>query len=149
MIDVGVAYQENTDRVIEVIREVDAEARRDEAFAGGLVGDLEVMGVNELGDSAVTVRVRIKTLAGYQWGVRREYLRQIKLKFDEVGIEIPFPHMTVYFGEIRGGNTSPAHVRIDAEDTTIDAEIVEEEVSSGVVEKRPDAGPDAGGISPD
>ena len=149
MIDVGVAYQENTDRVIEVIREVDAEARRDEAFAGGLVGDLEVMGVNELGDSAVTVRVRIKTLAGYQWGVRREYLRQIKLKFDEVGIEIPFPHMTVYFGEIRGGDTSPAHVRIDAEDTMIDAEVVEEEVSASVVEKRPDAGPDAGGISHD
>jgi small-conductance mechanosensitive channel len=149
IIDVGVAYQENTDRVIEVIREVDTEARRDEAFAEGLVGDLEVMGVNDLGDSAVTVWVGIKTLAGYQWGVRREYLRQIKLKFDEVGIEIPFPHMTVYFGEIRGGNTSPAHVRIDAEDTLIEAEAVEEAPDAGDVEQKPGAGPDADGMGRD
>lgn len=146
MIDVGVAYQENTDRVIAVIREVDAEARKDEEFAGRLAGDLEVMGVHELGDSSVTVRVRVKTLAGFQWGVRREYLRQIKLKFDEVGIEIPFPHMTVYFGEIRGGNTAPAHVRIDAEDTLIETEVVEETSDPGNVARDSDAGPDADGI---
>ncbi|MBC6439732.1 MAG: mechanosensitive ion channel [Rhodospirillales bacterium] len=116
VIDIGIAYQENTDTVIEVIKEVDAEARKDAEVAEKLSGELEVLGVNELGDSSVTVRVRVKTLAGYQWGVRREYLRRIKLKFDEVGIEIPFPHMTVYFGEIRSGTTPPAVVRIDAKD---------------------------------
>ena len=48
--------------------------------------------------------------------MRREYLRRIKLRFDEVGIEIPFPHMTVWFGEMKGEALSPvAHVRIDAE----------------------------------
>jgi moderate conductance mechanosensitive channel len=119
LIDVGVAYQENTDHVLDVIREVDKEARQDEALAERLVGDLEVMGVHALDASAVTLRVRIKTLAGYQWGVRREYFRRIKLKFDQVGIEIPFPHMTVYFGEIRGGNTPPAHLRIDAGDIEV------------------------------
>ena len=116
VIDVGVAYKENTDEVLEVIREVDARAREDEEFAERLVGDLEIMGVTELGDSAVTLRVRVKTVAGFQWGVRREYLRRIKLRFDEVGIEIPFPHMTVWFGEMKGEALSPvAHVRIDAE----------------------------------
>jgi len=116
VIDVGVAYKENTDHVLEVIREVDAQAREDEEFAERLAGDLEVMGVTELGDSAVTLRVRVKTVAGFQWGVRREYLRRIKLRFDEVGIEIPFPHMTVWFGEMKGGALPPvAHVRLDAE----------------------------------
>ena len=72
------------------------------------------MGVNALGDSAVTLRVRVRTIAGFQWGVRREYLRRIKLRFDEVGIEIPFPHMTVWFGEMKGNVPPPvAHVRID------------------------------------
>jgi small conductance mechanosensitive channel len=113
VIDVGVAYQENTDHVLEVIREVDKEAREDETLAEQLVGDLEVFGVHALDASQVTLRVRVKTLAGYQWGVRREYFRRIKLRFDRDGIEIPFPHMTVYFGEVRGGQTPPAHLRID------------------------------------
>jgi len=116
MIDVGVAYQENTDRVLEVIREVDREAREDPAFAERLIGELEVLGVHSLDSSQVTLRVRVKTLAGYQWGVRREYFRRIKLRFDKDGIEIPFPHMTVYFGEVRGGVTPPAHLRIDTGD---------------------------------
>ncbi|MBT6202514.1 MAG: mechanosensitive ion channel, partial [Rhodospirillaceae bacterium] len=116
VIDIGVAYQENTDRVLEVIRQVDEDARKDGDLAERLAGDLEVMGVNAVGDSSVTLRVRIRTLAGYQWGVRRDYLRLIKLRFDEVGIEIPFPHMTVYFGEKRGGTTPPAIVRLDAND---------------------------------
>ena len=116
VIDIGIAYQENTDRVLGVLREVDAEARKDPELAARLTGELETLGVNALGDSAVTLRVRIRTLAGYQWGVRRDYLRLIKLRFDEEGIEIPFPHMTVYFGEMRGGRTSPAIVRLDAQD---------------------------------
>ena len=116
VIDVGVAYQENTDHVLEVIKDVDKEAREDEVLAERMVGDLEVFGVHSLDDSAVTVRVRIKTLAGYQWGIRREYFRRIKMKFDEVGIEIPFPHTTVYFGETKSGHTPPAHLRIDAGD---------------------------------
>ncbi len=114
VIDIGVAYQENTDKVIDVVRRIDEEARGDETLNERLAGDLEVLGVNDLGDSAVTLRFRIRTLAGYQWGVRREYLRRLKLGFDEAGIEIPYPHMTVYFGEVRGGRTSPAYVRLDA-----------------------------------
>jgi small conductance mechanosensitive channel len=116
VLDVGVAYKENTDEVIEAIREVDREARQDEAFTERLAGDLEVFGVNALDNSGVTIRCRVRTLAGYQWGVRREYLRRIKMKFDEVGIEIGFPHMTVWFGEMTGGKGPPvAHVRIDTD----------------------------------
>ena len=114
VIDIGVAYQENTDKVIDVVRRIDEEARADDTLNERLAGDLEVLGVNDLGDSSVTLRFRIRTLAGYQWGVRREYLRRLKLGFDEAGIEIPYPHMTLYFGEVRGGRTSPAYVRLDS-----------------------------------
>ena len=114
VIDIGVAYQENTDKVVDVVRRIDEEARSDDELNEQLAGDLEVLGVNDLGDSSVTLRFRIRTQAGQQWKVRREYLRRLKLGFDEAGIEIPYPHMTVYFGEIRGGGTSPAYVRLDS-----------------------------------
>lgn len=140
VIDVGVAYKENTDNVLEVLRQVDAEIREDPEIAERLVDELQIMGVTELGDSAVTLRVRVKTIAGFQWGVRREYLRRIKLKFDEVGIEIPFPHMTVWFGEMKGNVPPPvAHVRIDAE-TIADRPAAEEEQTSDAAPV-PDAEP--------
>jgi len=142
VIDVGVAYKENTDDVLEVIKQVDAEAREDAAFAERLAGDLEILGVNALGDSAVTLRVRVRTVAGFQWGVRREYLRRIKLKFDEVGIEIPFPHMTVWFGEMKDGRLPPvAHVRIDAETGELPEAAVEPLAEEG-------ASPETSALSP-
>ena len=123
LIDVGVAYRENTDEVVELLRRVDAEARDDSDLSERLTGDLEVMGVNELGDSAVTIRVRVRTLPGHQWGVRREYLRRIKMAFDRAGIEIPFPHLTVWFGETKGGAAPPpAHLRVDAGRRSPDSE---------------------------
>jgi moderate conductance mechanosensitive channel len=64
------------------------------------------MGVHELGDSAVVIRARIKTKPMLQWGVRREFYRRIKKRFDALGIEIPFPHQTVYFGDNK--EASPA-----------------------------------------
>ena len=123
LIDVGVAYRENTDEVVELLRRIDAEARDDSDLSESLAGDLEVMGVNELGDSAVTIRVRVRTLPGHQWGVRREYLRRIKMAFDRAGIEIPFPHLTVWFGETKSGAAPPpAHLRVDAGRRSPDSE---------------------------
>ena len=56
---------------------------------------LDMQGLTNFGPSAITVRARIKTLPGEQWGVRREYNKRIKAAFDNVGIEIPFPHVTI------------------------------------------------------
>ncbi len=97
--DLGVAYKENTDHVSEVIREVGAGLREDSEFCNYIIEDIEIFGVNEFADSAVVIKGRIKTKPLRQWIVGREFNRRIKHAFDEAGIEIPFPHRSVYFGE--------------------------------------------------
>jgi moderate conductance mechanosensitive channel len=97
--DIGVAYKENTDEVIEVIREVADGLMADADMKNLILEPPEIFGVDKLDNSAVIIKGRIKTLPIQQWTVGREFLRRIKLRFDEKNIEIPFPHSTVYFGE--------------------------------------------------
>jgi len=97
--DIGVAYKEDTDRVAEVMRAVAEEMRQETAWAPLVLEPLEILGVDKFADSAVIIKARIKTLPVKQWAVGRELNRRFKKKFDELGIEIPFPHISVYFGE--------------------------------------------------
>ena len=110
VIDAGVAYRENTDEVTRLLEEIGMELRGEPEFAQDLPEPLEVFGVQELADSAVVIRVRLKTAPGRQWAVSREFNRRMKLKFDAHGIEIPFPHQTVYFGEDKDGQAPPLQV---------------------------------------
>ncbi|MFZ2648768.1 MAG: mechanosensitive ion channel family protein [Burkholderiaceae bacterium] len=103
VMDIGVAYRENTDDVVQVMREVGKQLRADPAFATRLLDELEVAGVERWADSAVVIRCRFKCSPLEQWNVRREYLRRLKLAFDARGIEIPFPHLTVYAGQDKQG----------------------------------------------
>jgi small conductance mechanosensitive channel len=114
--DIGVAYRENVDEVIEVIRRVGAELREDPEYAEEILDDLEVLGVDQLGDSAVVIKARLKTQPIKQWRVGREYNRRLKAAFDAEGIEIPFPHMTVYMGEDKDGEAPPMHVQLEGRD---------------------------------
>ncbi len=97
--DLGVAYKEDTDKVVEVIIEVGKGLKDDSYFGKSMIGDLEVFGVDQFADSAVIIKGRIKTKPIQQWEVGREFMRRVKKAFDEKGIEIPFPHRSVYFGE--------------------------------------------------
>jgi len=97
--DIGVAYKENTDRVVEIMQKVAKTMREDTKIGEMILEDPEIFGVDKLGDSAVVIKGRIKTQPIRQWQVGREFLRRIKFAFDEHNIEIPFPHQTVYFGE--------------------------------------------------
>lgn len=97
--DIGVAYKENTDRVVEVIKQVAEELRNDPEFREKINEPIEVFGVDSFADSAVVIKARFKTKPIMQWAVGREYRRRLKKAFDEQGIEIPFPHRTVYWGE--------------------------------------------------
>jgi small conductance mechanosensitive channel len=96
--DIGVAYKEDTDKVVEVMRKVSEEMRAEEDYASKILEPMEIFGVDGFGDSAVVVKGRLKTKPIQQWAVGREYRRRLKKAFDEIGIEIPFPHRTLYWG---------------------------------------------------
>ena len=112
VMDIGVAYRENTDAVVEVMREVGRGLRAEADFAARILDDLEVAGIERWDDSAVVIRCRFRCVALEQWTVRREYLRRLKIAFDERGIEIPFPHLTVYAGQDREGRAPALPLRL-------------------------------------
>ena len=103
VVDIGVAYREDVDQVMAVMHRVAAELREDPEFGPRILQDLEMAGVNEWANSAVMIRARLRCQAQEQFGVRREYLKRLKKAFDAEGIEIPFPHLTVYAGEPKQG----------------------------------------------
>jgi len=121
--DIGVAYRESVDRCMDVIRSVGDELRADPVFGPDTLEPIDVMGVQSFADSAVVIRARIKVLPGRQLAVQRAFNRLIKNRFDAEGIEIPFPHRTIYFGVDQHGAAPPAHLRIRRDDppATVDA----------------------------
>lgn len=112
VVDVGVAYRENADEVMKLLQEIGTELAEDESIKDGVDGPFEVFGVQDLADSSVNIRTRLKTKPGRQWSIRREFLRRVKRRFDAEGIEIPFPHQTLYFGEDKDGSAPTAHVLV-------------------------------------
>jgi len=99
VIDVGVAYNEDPDEVADVMRQIGRELQADPHFGPNILEPLEVMGVDAFEESQVTLKTRIKTLPLKQWEVGREMRRRIKKTFAAKGIEIPFRHVAIYFGE--------------------------------------------------
>jgi small conductance mechanosensitive channel len=112
VLDVNVAYREDTDAVIVALQEIDAEMRADPAFATDMLAPIEIMGVERFDDSAVVVRARLKTRPIKQWSVGREYNRRMKKLFDARGIEIPFPHRTLYWGQPKHGEAPALQLHI-------------------------------------
>lgn len=98
VLEIGVAYREDVDRVMDVMREVGQELFEDPEWSPLLVEPPTVPGIESFGDSAVNIRMLATTLPLKQWDVARELRRRLKRRFDEVGIEIPFPHSTLYWG---------------------------------------------------
>ena len=113
--EVGISYRENADQVIEVLKEIGAELLEDPKFAIHILEPIEILGVDQFADSAVIIKARIKTKPIKQWMVGREYNRRLKQRFDELNIEIPFPHMTLYFGQDKQGEAPAGHIRLTAE----------------------------------
>ncbi|MDI3280428.1 MAG: mechanosensitive ion channel family protein [Bacillota bacterium] len=98
VIDVGVAYKEDVDRVLAVLRQVGEELERDPQYGPLLLGPVQVLGVDDFGPSQVTIKLFVTTKPQKQWEVGRELRRRIKKRFDQEGIEIPFPHTKLYWG---------------------------------------------------
>lgn len=99
VIDLAVAYKEDTDRVVAVMHRVAEELRADPAYGPAMLEPMEIFGVDGFGESGVTIKARLKTLPLQQWTVGREYRRRLKKALDAEGIEIPFPHRSLYVGE--------------------------------------------------
>ncbi len=110
--DVGVAYREDVDEVMKVLQEIGDELKQDPEYGPVILEPLEMLGVDAFADSAVVIKARIKTAPIKQWWVGREFNRRMKKKFDDLDIEIPFPHQTLYFGVDKDQKAPPARVRI-------------------------------------
>ena len=107
LVDIGIAYREDVEAVFGVIRRVAAEIRADADLGPLILDDVDLAGIEAWGESAVTIRFRIKVWPLQQWTVRRAFLLRLKKSFDQLGIEIPFPHLTVYAGQARDGSAPP------------------------------------------
>jgi small conductance mechanosensitive channel len=103
-----VDYREDTDKVSETLRQIASEMREDPRWRPVIRDDLDVMGVERLADSGVVIRVRLKTEASQRWAVARELNRRIKRRFDELGIEIPYPHQKLVLEEKHPAQTENA-----------------------------------------
>ena len=109
-LDVTVAYKENLDSVIQVINEVGQGMKDDPNWGQDLLTAPAVTRVNNLGDHGVEIKILADTKPIKQWGLMGELRKRLKDRFDEVGIEIPWPHTKVYFGNAPGGNGNSANV---------------------------------------
>lgn len=140
LFEVGVAYKENTDEVKALLEAIGKELREDEGFKDFIMDDLEILGVDRFADSAVVLKARIKTVPKKQWAVGREFNRRMKIEFDKQGIEIPFPHQTIFFAEDKDGHAATSlNVRntskADNDDARGEAELSEGKSSPSKTKK--------------
>ncbi|MBN1546484.1 MAG: mechanosensitive ion channel family protein [Syntrophaceae bacterium] len=108
--NIGVAYRENVDEVIEIIQEVDEGLRNDPEFKNDILAPIEILGLDQFADSAIVIKARTTTVPIQQWRIGREFNRRLKKVFDERNIEIPFPHVTLYMGQDKAGQAPPLRV---------------------------------------
>jgi len=118
VLDVNVAYGEDTDHVVEVLKEIAVEMRQDPKFGPQIRDDLEVLGVERLAESGVVIRCRIKGEPAARWNVGREFNRRIKQRFDKLGIEIALPHQKLVIADGQRRPTedlaaAPAPAKVD------------------------------------
>jgi small conductance mechanosensitive channel len=112
VLDVGVAYKEDVDEVIGIMKEIGEEMKNDPDYGEDMLEPLEIFGLDRFEDSAVVIRARLITRPFRQWALGREFNRRLKKVFDQRGIEIPFPHQTVYMGEPKEGLAPPLQVQL-------------------------------------
>ena len=105
VLDISVAYGEDTTRVQRVLADVAHDLWEDEDYKGVVIEEPSVWGVQDLTPDAVVVRVALKTAPLEQWAVAREMRKRIKARFDHEGIEMPFAQRVVW---MRSGEPSPA-----------------------------------------
>lgn len=99
VLDVGISYREDVDHVLEILGQIGSELAAEEPWKSAILEPLQVFGVERFGDSQLVIRVVVKTVPLKQWEVGRELRKRIKIRFDEKGIQIPFPHLVLIWGD--------------------------------------------------
>lgn len=99
-LDVPVAYGTDLDHAFEVINRVGQEMVKEEYWREAILDPPHVLRVNNFGDSGIDIKILGDTKPIRQWEVTGELRRRLKKAFDEEGIEIPWPHSKIYFGDI-------------------------------------------------
>jgi len=110
VIEIGIAYKENIDEALDIMRDIALALRNDPKYGQEILSDLDIAGLEKIGDSSMTLRARIKVRALQQWDVKREFMKRLKIAYDSQGIELPFPHMTLYAGHKKDGSAPPLNV---------------------------------------
>ena len=110
-----IAHRESVDDAVQHLRHAFEELMQDELLAPEILEDVSIPGVTALSEKGVTIRVLIKTTPGMQWAVQRGYNRLVKKHFNAAGIELPYPHTVVYFGQDKAGYAPPANVFVQQE----------------------------------
>lgn len=108
VMDVAIGYRENIERVYTLLRDNARELRADPVFADKILEDIEITGVDQWAESALMIRCRIKVVALQQWIVRREFMRRLKRRFDEHGVEIPYAQRVIYTSALPPAASAPA-----------------------------------------
>jgi small conductance mechanosensitive channel len=112
LVEVGIAYREDPDEALALMRDTGRAMRADPEWQARILEDVEIIGVERWADSAVVLRCRLKVAPPIeQWNVRREFLRRLKKVYDQHGIEIPYPHITLYAGQNKDGSAPPFQLR--------------------------------------
>lgn len=125
--EIGVSYDSDVDEVMAIMAEVDTEMRDDIDLRRLVLEPIQIVGLDSFGDSAVVIKARIKTRPGEQWTVLRAYNRLLKKRFDERGIEIPFPQMSLHVPDtvIVDPAPMPGNKPVESPDSTEPAEPIE------------------------
>ncbi|GLK77499.1 mechanosensitive ion channel protein MscS [Methylopila jiangsuensis] len=114
MAEIGVAYRESVPEVKQAMQDA-FDRLKQTAHGPAIIGPFEMHGLTVFGDSAITVRARIKTEPGKQWAAGRAYNEILKEIFDQRGIEMPYPHVTLYMGEDKNGFAPPLRIATDGD----------------------------------
>ncbi len=99
VLDIGISYREDIDQVVDLLSQVGRELFAEEPYRSFILEPLQILGVERFGESQLVIRIMVKTAPLKQWEVGRELRRRIKNRFDEKGIQIPFPHRVLFSGE--------------------------------------------------
>ena len=110
--DVGIAYREDVDEVIDVLRGLGTEMQEDDYYGPLINKPIEIMGLDQFADSGRDYPCPPHNQADQTVGSRAGIQPAHEAEIRRAGIEIPFPHQTIYFGEDKSGDAPPGHIEL-------------------------------------